>query len=156
MTFSGEEKGYTGNKWVNLDPTKQALEVIFPCKSKQPTHPLLKFNGFLANLTNSQKHLECLLDSKLNFEKHLQNTCNKKLPKQLLLYSNFKIFYLDFPYLALNSIMGILFFISHVIKLSTKSLNYSVQCMSSDYWRNYGNNFLRKALPSISVDIYLL
>ena len=46
------------------DPTKQAQEVIFGRKPKNPPHPPLVFNN--ANVTQSiyQKHLGIILDSK--------------------------------------------------------------------------------------------
>ena len=74
---------------------KQAQEVIFSRKLKQPTHLPLKFNGSFINQTNYQKHLELVLDSKLNFKEHLKNI-NKKLAKQLQLFADI---YLNFHYL---------------------------------------------------------
>ena len=55
----------------NPDPTKQAHEVIFSCKTKKLPHPPLVFNNI--NITQSlyQKHLGIILDSKLTFENHL-------------------------------------------------------------------------------------
>ena len=49
----------------NLDPSKQAQEVIFNRKSKRSTHPSLVFNNNNAYKTISQKHLGVTLDFKL-------------------------------------------------------------------------------------------
>ena len=55
----------------NPDPTKQATEVIFFCKKTSPNHPQLIFNGIAIANVNDQKHLGLILDSRLSFEKHL-------------------------------------------------------------------------------------
>ena len=66
------------NQWVyqwkmefNPDPSKQATEVLFSCKQKSPNHPPLFFNGTVVPKVNEQKHLGLILDSKLSFERHL-------------------------------------------------------------------------------------
>ena len=61
----------------NLDPSKQAQEVIFICKSKRSTHPPLVFNNNDVSQTFSQKNLGVILDFKLTFEKHLNNVLAK-------------------------------------------------------------------------------
>ena len=61
----------------NPDPTKQATEVLFSCKIFSPNHPHLIFNGTVVAKMNEQKHLGLILDSKLSFEKHL----NEKMIK---------------------------------------------------------------------------
>ena len=61
----------------NPDPTKQANEVIFSCKRSSPYHPQLIFNGIAAAKVNDQKHLGLILDSRLSFEKHI----NEKIIK---------------------------------------------------------------------------
>ena len=55
----------------NLDPTKQAFEVLFSCTKSSPNHPQLIFNGTVVAKVNEQKHLSLILDSNLSFEKHL-------------------------------------------------------------------------------------
>ena len=72
------------NQWAfqwkmmfNPDPTKQANEVLFSCKNSSPIHPPLTFNGTIVAKVNEQKHLGLILDSKLSFEKHL----NEKIIK---------------------------------------------------------------------------
>ena len=63
------------NDWVfrwkmcfNLEPSKQAREVIFSRKSKRSTHPPLVFNSSYISQTFSQKQLDVILDFKLTFE----------------------------------------------------------------------------------------
>ena len=52
----------------NLDPNKQAQEVIFSRKLKNVSHPPLVVNNANVSSCKSQKHLGILLDSKLTFE----------------------------------------------------------------------------------------
>ena len=60
------------NMSFNLDPTKQAHEVIFSPKAKEMYHSLLVFNNVSVSQLSSQKHLGVLLDSKLIFDEHLK------------------------------------------------------------------------------------
>ena len=67
----------------NPDPTKQAHEVIFSCKTKEIYHPPLVFDNTNVSQSSSQKHLGVIPDSKLIFDEHLkmvsfknkQNSC---------------------------------------------------------------------------------
>ena len=59
------------------DPIKQATEVLFSCKKSSPNHPQLIFNGIAVAKVNDQKHFGLILDSRLSFEKHL----NEKIIK---------------------------------------------------------------------------
>ena len=61
----------------NPDPSKQAQEVIFSCKIKKPSHPVLIFNKSQVIHTPYQKHLGLLLDEKLNFGEHLSYIASK-------------------------------------------------------------------------------
>ena len=61
----------------NLDPSKQAQEVIFSRKTKKEYHPPLAFNNNNVSETNSQKHLGVVLDNRLSFEDHLKMILNK-------------------------------------------------------------------------------
>ena len=56
----------------NLDPTKQAHEVIFSRKAKEIYHPPLVFNNTNVSLPSSQKHMGVILESKLIFDEHLK------------------------------------------------------------------------------------
>ena len=55
----------------NLDPTKQATEVLLSCKKSSPNHSQLLFKGNVVAKVNDQKHLGLILDSSLSFKKHL-------------------------------------------------------------------------------------
>ena len=61
----------------NPDPNKQATELLFSCKKNSPNHPSLFFNGTVVPEVNEQKHLGLIPDSKLPFERHL----NEKIMK---------------------------------------------------------------------------
>ena len=64
------------NQWAwkmsfNSDSTKQATEILFPCKKKEMDHPKLTFNG--AHVARvKHKHLGLILEPNLSFEKHLR------------------------------------------------------------------------------------
>ena len=60
----------------NLNPSKQAQEIIFSRKTKKEYHSLLAFNNNVS-VTNSQKHLDVVLDDRLSFEDHLKMISNK-------------------------------------------------------------------------------
>ena len=58
----------------NLDPNKQAQEVIFSRKIKKTSHFLLNFiNNSVSKYIQFQKHLGVYLDNKLNFYEDLRN-----------------------------------------------------------------------------------
>ena len=61
----------------NLDPSKQAQEVIFSRKIQKTCHPSIYFNNKSVKQVPSQKQLGMILDSKLNFQEHLKNILNK-------------------------------------------------------------------------------
>ena len=56
----------------NLDPTKQAQNVIFSRKAKEIYPPPLVFNNSSDSQSSSQKHLCSILDTKLIFDEHLK------------------------------------------------------------------------------------
>ena len=57
----------------NPDPNKQAIEVIFFCKSGSANffHPPIKVNNNSIAKCPNPKHLGILLNSKLNFKSHV-------------------------------------------------------------------------------------
>ena len=64
----------------NPDPTQQTQEVIFTCKVQNQNYPLFVFNNNCVEQTACQKHLGLILDSRHNFQEHLDNifkTVNK-------------------------------------------------------------------------------
>ena len=71
----------------NPDPSKQAQEVLFSRKIQNTCHRSIYFNNKSVKQVPSQKHLGLILDSKLNFQEHLQN-----ISKPLGYYVNCKTF----------------------------------------------------------------
>ena len=61
----------------NPDFNKQATELLFSCKKNSPNHPSLFFNESVVPKVKEQKHLGLTLDSKLSFERHV----NQKIIK---------------------------------------------------------------------------
>ena len=55
----------------NPDISKQALEIIFSNKRKKSEHIPLIFNSIPVKFVEDTKHLGMILDSKLSFEKHI-------------------------------------------------------------------------------------
>ena len=55
----------------NPDLNKQATELLFSCKKNSPNHPSLFFNESVVPKVKEQKHLGLTLDSKLSFERHV-------------------------------------------------------------------------------------
>ena len=68
------------HKWkmvFNPDMSKQAVEVIFSNKSIPGEYPELIFNGIPVKRDSYTTHLGLILDSKLNFEKHIEAKITK-------------------------------------------------------------------------------
>ena len=72
------------NKWAfqwkmsfNPDPNKQAQEVIFSRKLNKPNHPSLNFNNTVVIQSTNHKHLGMILDTKLDFLRHLKDKLTK-------------------------------------------------------------------------------
>ena len=61
----------------NPDLTEQAVEVIFPVKTKQSEHLDLVFNGIPVSREDHTKHLGVFLDNRLTFSKHIRESVNK-------------------------------------------------------------------------------
>ena len=61
----------------NPDLNKQDTELLFSCEKKSPNHPSLFFNESVVPTVIEQKHLGLILDSKLSFERHV----NEKIIK---------------------------------------------------------------------------
>ena len=57
----------------NPDPLKQAIKVCFSHKRAKVVYPPLKFNSNDVQSANSQKHLGLALDTKLDFNEHVNN-----------------------------------------------------------------------------------
>ena len=100
----------------NLDPNKQAQEVIFTRKSKNMHHPPLIFNNSKIFQSITQKHLQLIFDNRLSFEEYftamgakvsrtiaLLRKLQHILPRQALItiYKSFippYLDYVDIPY----------------------------------------------------------
>ena len=61
----------------NPNPSKLAQEVTFSRKRQNLNHDSIYFNHNLVQQVSSQKHLGMHLDTKLNFQKHLDNIMSK-------------------------------------------------------------------------------
>ena len=64
----------------NPNPNKQTIEVCFPNKRDKGNYPPLHFDSTSVQVADSQKHLGLVLDSKLNFNEHIESKirkCNK-------------------------------------------------------------------------------
>ena len=61
----------------NPDPSKQAQEVIFSRKLQKTNHNQVHFNHNSVKQVPFQKHLGMYLDTKLNFQEHLNNLLSK-------------------------------------------------------------------------------
>ena len=66
----------------NPDPNKQAIEVRFSNKRDKENYQPLQFNSSDVQIADSHKHLGLILDSKLNFNEHIESKitkCNKTI-----------------------------------------------------------------------------
>ena len=61
----------------NPEVTKQAQEIVFPCKSQKITNPTVYFNNSPVTQSFSQKYLGIHLDEKLNFIHHIKEKISK-------------------------------------------------------------------------------
>ena len=63
---------------LNPDPNKQSVEILFSKKHEKGNYPPLNINGDNLQTAISQKHQGLVLDSKLDFNKHISNKikCN--------------------------------------------------------------------------------
>ena len=84
------------NEWVlqwkmsfNPDPTKQAQDIIFSCKTSRRNRAGLMFDNNIVNLTSIHKRLGTIFDSKLRFDKHLKSVL-KKISKTVGLLRKFE------------------------------------------------------------------
>ena len=59
------------------DPSKQAQEVILSRKLQKANHNQVYFNHNSLKQVPPQKHLGVYLDTKLNFQEHLNNIISK-------------------------------------------------------------------------------
>ena len=62
---------------LNPEPNKQSMEICFSKNRDNGNYPSLIFNDTKVELATSQKHLGLILDSRLDFNEHIDNTINK-------------------------------------------------------------------------------
>ena len=75
------ERSRTGYQWkmsFNLDLSKQVQDAIFIQKVNKPLHIPLVFNNSSLVQINCQKHLGMILDSRITFNKYLENVLGKE------------------------------------------------------------------------------
>ena len=77
----------------NPHPTKQATKVFFSCKTSNPNHPHIMFNGTVVAKINEQKHLGLILDSNLSFKKHINEKIIKGAKKNFGIIKHLSIFF---------------------------------------------------------------
>ena len=61
----------------NPDPSKQVIGICNFHKCDNKNYPSLMFNDTKVQLVTSQKHLGLILDSKIDFNEHIDNQINK-------------------------------------------------------------------------------
>ena len=61
----------------NPDPSKPAQEELFSRKKKTQIHPTISFNNIQVTRASHHKHLDILLDEKLNFNQHIDTAILK-------------------------------------------------------------------------------
>ena len=73
----------TISKWAfqwkmlfNPDPIKEAIEACFSYKRHKVVYPPLQFNNNYVQSAHSKTHLGLVLDSKLEFNEHVNNKIN--------------------------------------------------------------------------------
>ena len=76
---------YQWKMTFNPDITKQAIEVIFTCKTNKPNHPNLTFNNIPIARESSTKHLGGYLNTWLNFSRHIKEKILKAMKGVTLL-----------------------------------------------------------------------
>ena len=73
------------------DKTKQAIEVIFSCKTNKPNHPDLTFNNIPIARESPTKNLGVYLDTRVNFSRHIKEKILKAMKGVTLLKDFIKI-----------------------------------------------------------------
>ena len=84
----------------NSDPSNPAQEMLFSRKKRVHIHPSISLYNILVERTSNHKHLDILLDEKLNFKQHVNSTF-LKINKGISLIKELR------HYLAWKSLMTI-------------------------------------------------
>ena len=67
------KRAFPWKMFFNPDPNKQAREVCFSNTRNKRKYPTFHFNSAKIQVADSQKHLGLVLDSKLNFNEHIES-----------------------------------------------------------------------------------
>ena len=85
----------------NPEPSKPPQEVIFSMKKQVQIHLTISLNNIQVERVSYQKHLDIILDEKLNFKQHTHKIkkCTHSLPRKLLItiYKAFLRPLIDYP-----------------------------------------------------------
>ena len=81
----------------NLDYAKPTHEVFFSHKRSETHHPLLMINNVPVKRVPFHKHLGLMIDSKLDFNEHI-NTVLSKVNEMIALLQKFKHTLHDTPF----------------------------------------------------------
>ena len=73
----------------NPDFSRPAQEVLYSRTKKIQVHLTISLNNVRVERVSYQKHLGILLDEKLNFKQHIENSISK-VSKGILVIKNFK------------------------------------------------------------------
>ena len=130
----------------NLDPSKQVQEVIFSRNLLKRNHNQVYFNHNSVKQIPSQKHLGMYLDTKLNFQEHLNNVLskvNKTIGSSKLFYrANLQLRYMKHLQDPIST-TGILFTTKPIMTVFIKKWSqYNNRCTS--YNRRYKSYFQKK------------
>ena len=127
----------------NPDLTKQAIEIIFSCKTKKPVHPELSFNDIPIAKEDHTKHLSMFLDSRLNFSKHIKEKILKALKGLSLLRMLSQ--YVDRNVLNLSYKMYIRPHLEYMIIFHNQRADLIEIIESVQYkgWAQTGSNYMR-------------
>ena len=63
---------------LNPDPNKQAQKVHFSNRTNKDSSLFIIFNNSKVENISSQKHLELILDERLNFSEYLESKINER------------------------------------------------------------------------------
>ena len=113
----------------NLDPNRQAQDVIFFRKLQKISHPSIYFSNNPANQVSSQKHLVMILDTKINFQEHLKDILSKST-KLLDYYGSWKTIYLQDHYLQYLNRLSALILITVMLCMTRAIIKLSIRIWS--------------------------
>ena len=156
--------GLLNGKWVSLLAHLSQLMKYFSRKIKTVPHPSITFNNNPLSLCLAQKHLGLVLDSKLTFNKHINNVLSKVnkstvlmrkfqsvLPRSSLLtiYKSFTRSHLDYADVVYHQSYKLPFY----EKLESIQYNAKQHCIGCS--RCCKRIFFWKNLPGVRIRVSL-